>query len=60
MGTIDHVGIASESIESAMAFWEILGFVPLQTHVNDEQGVRIKMLESPGSLYYKELPQPTI
>ncbi len=42
MGAVDHVGIASESIESAMGFWEILGFVPSQTHVNDEQGVRIK------------------
>ena len=58
MGAVDHVGIASESIESAMGFWEILGFVPLQTHVNDEQGVRIKMLETPGSPTRIELLEP--
>ena len=58
MGAVDHVGIASESIESAMGFWEILGFVPSQTHVNDEQGVRIKMLESPESPTRIELLEP--
>ena len=35
MSAVDHVGIAAESIESAMGFWEILGFGPSQTHVND-------------------------
>ena len=58
MSAVDHVGIASESIESAMGFWEILGFVPSQTHVNDEQGVRIKMLESPESPTRIELLEP--
>ena len=58
MSAVDHVGIASESIESAMGFWEILGFVPSQTHVNDEQGVRIKMLECPGSPTRIELLEP--
>ena len=58
MGAVDHVGIATESIESAMGFWEILGFVPSQSHVNDEQGVRIKMLETPGSPTRIELLEP--
>jgi len=58
MGAVDHVGIASESIESAMGFWEMLGFVPSVTHINDEQGVRIKMLESPGSSTRIELLEP--
>ena len=58
MGAVDHIGIASESIESALGFWEILGFVPLQTHVNDEQGVRIKMLETPESPTRIELLEP--
>ena len=58
MGAVDHVGIASESIESAMGFWEILGFVPSQTHVNNQQGVRIKMLESPGAPTRSELLEP--
>ena len=41
-----------------MGFWEILGFVPSKTHVNDQQGVRIKMLESPGSPTRIELLEP--
>ena len=32
--------------------------MPLQTHVNDEQGVRIKMLETPGSPTRIELLEP--
>ena len=58
MGTVDHIGIASESIESAVDFWRMLGFEPSQTHVNDEQGVRIKMLESHGSSTRIELLEP--
>ena len=58
MSAVAHVGIASESIESAMGFWEILGFVPSQPPVNAEQGVRIKMLESPGSPTRIELLEP--
>jgi len=58
MSAVDHVGIASESIDSAMDFWKILGFRPSQTHVNNEQGVRIKMLESPGSTTRIELLEP--
>ena len=43
--SVDHIGIASESIESASEFWELLGFKQSAEHVNDEQGVRIKILE---------------
>jgi len=58
MSVVDHIGIASESIESAVGFWEMLGFVSSQTHVNDEQGVRIKMLESAESTTKIELLEP--
>jgi len=58
MGAVDHIGIASESIDSAVDFWRILGFMPSQAHVNEEQGVRIKMLESPGSSTRIELLEP--
>jgi len=58
MGAVDHIGIASESIESAVGFWEMLGFVSSQTHVNDEQGVKIQMLESAESTTKIELLEP--
>ena len=58
MGAVDHIGIASESIESDVDFWRILGFVPSKTHVNEEQGVKIKMLESQRSSTRIELLEP--
>ena len=56
--SVDHVGIASESIEAASGFWELLGFKPVGEHVNDDQGVRIKMLEGSGSSSRLELLEP--
>ena len=56
--SIDHIGIASESIEVASDFWELLGFRPADEHVNDEQGVRIKMLEGSESSCRLELLEP--
>jgi len=50
---VDHIGIATESVEAASGFWELLGFKPVDEHNNDEQGVRIKMLE--GSEYSSRL-----
>lgn len=55
---VDHIGIASESIETASAFWELLGFTPLDEQVNDEQGVKIMMLEGFGSLTKIEILEP--
>ena len=56
--SVDHIGIASESIESASGFWELLGFKQSSEYVNDEQGVRIKMLEGSGSSAKIELLEP--
>ncbi len=56
--SVDHIGIASESIETASGFWELLGFKPTDEHVNDEQGVRIKMFEGSGSSSRLELLEP--
>ena len=56
--SVDHIGIASESIETASGFWELLGFKPAEEHVNDEQGVRIKMFEGSGSSSRLELREP--
>ena len=56
--SVDHIGIASESIEATSGFWELLGFKPVDEHVNDEQGVRIKMFEGSGSSSRLELLEP--
>jgi methylmalonyl-CoA epimerase len=56
--SVDHIGIATESIEAASGFWELLGFKHTAEHVNDEQGVRIKMLEGSGSSAKIELLEP--
>ena len=55
---VDHIGIATESIEAASGFWELLGFKPVDEHDNDEQGVRIKMLEGSGLSSRLELLEP--
>ena len=56
--SVDHIGIASESIESASGFWELLGFKQSAEHVNDEQGVRIKILEGSVPSAKIELLEP--
>ena len=56
--SVDHIGIASESIESASGFWELLGFKQSAEHVNDEQGVRIKLLEGSVPSAKIELLEP--
>ena len=55
---VDHIGIASESIELASGFWELLGFKQSSEHVNDEQGVRILILEGNVSSAKIELLEP--
>lgn len=56
--SIDHVGIATHSIEDASAFWEALGLVAKQDHVNHDQGVRIRMFEGDGQSPKVELLEP--
>jgi methylmalonyl-CoA/ethylmalonyl-CoA epimerase len=56
--SIDHIGIATDSVEAASGFWELIGFKSMDEHVNDEQGVRIKMLEGSGTSSKIELLEP--
>ena len=44
--SIDHVGIATNSLEGASEFWEALGFVRTGDHMNEQQGVSIRMFNS--------------
>ena len=55
---IDHVGIATHSIDEASAFWEALGLVAKQDHTNHEQGVRIRMFEGDEETPKVELLEP--
>ena len=56
--SIDHVGIATQSIEEATVFWKALGLVTESDHVNHEQGVRIRMLEGGADSPKVELLEP--
>ena len=56
--SIDHVGIATKSIEEATVFWDALGLVTESDHVNHEQGVRIRMLEGGADSPKVELLEP--
>ena len=56
--SIDHVGIATKSIEEATVFWKALGLVTERDHVNHEQGVRIRMLEGGDDSPKVELLEP--
>ena len=56
--SIDHVGIATKSIEEATVFWKALGLVSESDHVNHEQGVRIRMLEGGADSPKVELLEP--
>ena len=56
--SIDHVGIATKSIEEATVFWKALGLVTESDHVNHEQGVRIRMLEGGADSPNVELLEP--
>jgi len=44
--SIDHVGIATNSLEVASEFWEALGFIRTGDHMNEQQGVSVRMFNS--------------
>ena len=56
--SIDHVGIATKSIEEATVFWDALGLVTESDHVNHEQGVRIRIMEGGADSPKVELLEP--
>ena len=44
MTKIDHIGIATESIEDSKSVWEALGFSSSGGGIVDEQGVKIRYM----------------
>jgi len=43
-GSINHIGIATHSIEESEKFWSKLGFTPSDEMLNEEQGVKIRYM----------------
>tara|TARA_B100001113_G_scaffold309229_1_gene271772 strand:+ start:25 stop:441 length:417 start_codon:yes stop_codon:yes gene_type:complete len=46
---IDHIGIATKSLNDHSWFWSELGFKQLDDEINQEQGVKIRFFESENS-----------
>ena len=57
--SIDHVGIATRSIDKSTVFWEALGRETDIDEVNHEQGVRIRKLSGESNSPRVELLEPT-
>lgn len=47
-GSINHIGIATRSLDEAEAVWSVFGFVPSRDDLILEQGVRIRYLVGSG------------
>ena len=47
-GSINHIGIATRSLDEAEAVWSSFGFVPSRDDLILEQGVRIRYLVGSG------------
>ena len=43
-GTIDHIGIATSSLDESQQLWSILGFTQGEDQINSEQGVKIRFM----------------
>ena len=43
-GTIDHIGIATTSLDESQQLWTILGFTEVDDQINAEQGVKIRFM----------------
>ena len=43
-GTIDHIGIATSSLDESQQLWTILGFTQGDDQINSDQGVKIRFM----------------
>ena len=48
-GTVNHIGIATPSLEESEELWLKLGFSPSKDKIIEEQGVKIRYMEGAGS-----------
>ena len=58
MTRIDHIGIATKSIDMALPFWEALGFKQTGGGIVEEQGVEVKYMSNDSDSRI-ELLEPT-
>ena len=58
MSRIDHIGIATESIDSALPFWNVLGFKSSGGGIVEEQGVEVRYMRNESDTRI-ELLEPT-
>ena len=43
-GTIDHIGIATSSLDESQQLWSILGFTQGEDQINSKEGVKIRFM----------------
>lgn len=55
---IDHIGIATNSLDTHSAFWTSLGFIQGSDEINTEQGVKIRFFQTPSGGPKIELLEP--
>ena len=55
---IDHIGIATHSLDAHSEFWAILGFIQGKDEVNEEQGVKIRFFQTSSGGPKIELLEP--
>ena len=58
MTSIDHIGIATKSIDSALPFWKTLGFKVSGGGIVKEQGVEVRYMQNMSDTRI-ELLEPT-
>ena len=55
---IDHIGIATHSLDAHSEFWSSLGFIQGKDEVNEEQGVKIRFFQTSSGGPKIELLEP--
>ncbi len=52
---IDHIGIATNSLDENSWFWSELGFKQLTDEINIDQGVKIRFFESENTMNHPKI-----
>ena len=48
-GTVNHIGIATPSLDESVELWSKLGFSTSEDKINEDQGVKIRYLKGSGN-----------
>ncbi|MFL2952247.1 MAG: methylmalonyl-CoA epimerase [Candidatus Thalassarchaeaceae archaeon] len=48
-GSVNHIGIATPSLDKSMELWSKLGFIPSADKISEDQGVKIRYLHGTGN-----------